>query len=125
MHRVMARCAIGSLAVVAGCGPSGPELSEPAQGCFGVAQQLIRSPDSIKIVDVIGVDTPIILDLRADNAFGTQVAVKVICEMDKAPATKRVLKMMVDGVEIDPARLYAAQAMATVAAMKKIDEEHR
>lgn len=91
--------------------------SAAEKGCQAVTAELMRSPESLKVVSRFEHGSEVFMEVRADNAYGTEVRSSVLCQMGEEPG--RVRAVTIDGEEINPYAVLAASVRVSNARQLK------
>lgn len=113
IHRLLrpAAVAVPLILVVTACGDTGTAAEK---ACQAVTAELMRSPDSLRVANRFGHGNEVFMEVRAHNAYGTEVRSSVMCEVEGGQESDRVTKVLIDGEEIDPFALLAASTRVGV-----------
>lgn len=106
-----AAAAVPFVLVLAACGDTGTAAEK---ACQAVTAELMRSPDSLRVASRFGHGDEVFMEVRAHNAYGTEVRSSVMCEVEGGQESDRVTKVLIDGEEMDPFAVLAARTRVGV-----------
>lgn len=91
-----------------------PALTPAAVRCEAVARELMKNPESMRVVGEMGTGKPdLFLDVRATNAYGAEVKSQVQCKLRDMNGP-RVNDVIIDGEEMNPYAVLSADIKASL-----------
>lgn len=106
LRKLIAIASLGTALGLAACNSDQGTVAEKT--CQAVAAELMRSPESMKVVSRIGHGSEVFIDARAANAYGTEVRASISCQMNGGQDSDDVASVIMDGEEVHPYAVLAA-----------------